>query len=90
MGTASGVYSTFRQLGGAFGVAVLGAVFAAAGGYGSAAAFSDGYTPALLGGGAVALVGAVVAVFLPKAVRISAGPAKSDPSRSEPDLHGAR
>ena len=90
MGTASGVYSTFRQLGGAFGVAVLGAVFAAAGGYGSAAAFSDGYTPALLGAGAAALVGAVVSVFLPSAARSPAGPTPSDPPRTEPDLHGAR
>jgi hypothetical protein len=36
-----------RQLGGAFGVAVIGAVFAATGGYGSAEAFSDGYQAAL-------------------------------------------
>jgi EmrB/QacA subfamily drug resistance transporter len=47
IGIASGTYSTMRQLGGAFGVAVLGAVFAATGGYGSAEAFSDGYQAAL-------------------------------------------
>ncbi|HEV7898822.1 MAG TPA: MFS transporter, partial [Planosporangium sp.] len=47
IGIASGTYSTMRQLGGAFGVAVIGAVFAATGGYGSAEAFSDGYQAAL-------------------------------------------
>jgi hypothetical protein len=43
VGKASGAFSTMRQLGGAFGVAIPAAVFAAAGGYASAAAFSRGY-----------------------------------------------
>jgi hypothetical protein len=63
------VYSTFRQLGGAFGVAILAAVFAATGGYGSAAAFSDGYAATLLVAGAAALAGAVVAAALPGTIR---------------------
>ncbi len=46
VGTASGAFSTARQLGGALGVAVTGAVFAATGGYTSAAEFSHGYRPA--------------------------------------------
>ncbi|MFJ1561808.1 MFS transporter [Streptomyces mirabilis] len=47
IGKASGAYSTMRQLGGAFGVAITAAVFAATGGYASAAAFSDGFRPAM-------------------------------------------
>jgi EmrB/QacA subfamily drug resistance transporter len=60
---ASGTFSTLRQLGGAFGVAVLGAVFAATGGFATAGTFADGYVAvlavsALLGGGT--LVAALV------------------------------
>jgi EmrB/QacA subfamily drug resistance transporter len=55
---ASGTFSTLRQLGGAFGVAVLGAVFAATGSFATAQAFGDGYVAvlavsAVLGGGAL-------------------------------------
>ncbi|MDT7804885.1 MAG: hypothetical protein QOI78_8318 [Actinomycetota bacterium] len=90
VGTASGVYSTFRQLGGAFGVAVLGAVFAATGGYASAIAFSNGYTAALWGAAAAALAGAIVAAFLPGAVRRPAPRSPSDDRpQTEPDLRGA-
>ena len=65
---ASGAYSTLRQLGGAFGVAILGAVFAAAGGYGSPAAFVAGYVPALGIAALLALGAAVAALALPRAV----------------------
>jgi EmrB/QacA subfamily drug resistance transporter len=66
MGTAAGVYSTLRQLGGAFGVAVHVAVFAAAGGYASAQAFSDGFAVALGVAAGVALIGAIAGAALPK------------------------
>ena len=49
IGKASGSFSMMRQLGGAFGVAILAAVFAAAGGYTSATVFSDGFAPAIAG-----------------------------------------
>jgi MFS family permease len=62
LGKASGTFSTLRQFGGAFGVAVLGAIFVRSGGYDSAAAFSDGYR-AVLAGGAVLAVGALVAAL---------------------------
>lgn len=44
VGTASGVFSTVRQVSGAFGVAVTSAAFASAGGYGDVAA---GYRAAM-------------------------------------------
>ncbi|MFI8197482.1 DHA2 family efflux MFS transporter permease subunit [Streptomyces sp. NPDC085942] len=64
-GIASGANSAMREVGGALGVAVLAAVFAARGGYGSPRLFADGTVPALwIGAGAVAL-GALAALLIP-------------------------
>ena len=65
IGKASGAFSTMRQLGGAFGVAIPAAVFAAAGSFLSAAAFSDGFTAAIAVTAALALAGTAVSVALP-------------------------
>jgi EmrB/QacA subfamily drug resistance transporter len=65
IGKAAGTFSTARQLGGAFGVAVLVALFAASGSYASAAAFSDGFGPALAGSAALSLAGATAGLWLP-------------------------
>jgi EmrB/QacA subfamily drug resistance transporter len=65
IGKASGTFSTLRQLGGAFGVAVLVAVFAAAGGYGSPEEFSEGFAAAMGACAALSLVGALVGLGLP-------------------------
>jgi EmrB/QacA subfamily drug resistance transporter len=70
---ASGTFSTLRQLGGAFGVAALGAVFAATGGYATAGGFVDGYVRALVIA-AVLAFGAVVAGLLLPAHRIARTP----------------
>ena len=67
IGKASGAYSTMRQLGGAFGVAVLAAVFSAVGGYSSVRSFSDGFGPAMGTAAVLALAGALVGVALPTA-----------------------
>ena len=48
-----------RQLGGAFGVAILAAVFTSAGGYTSATAFSAGFAPAIAAATGLALAGAL-------------------------------
>ncbi|MGW6743453.1 DHA2 family efflux MFS transporter permease subunit [Streptomyces sp. NPDC055025] len=64
-GIASGANNALREVGGALGVAILGAVFAARGGYGSADTFADGTVPALwIGAGAVALA-ALTALIIP-------------------------
>jgi EmrB/QacA subfamily drug resistance transporter len=65
LGTASGTFNMLRQLGGVFGIAVGVAVFAHAGGYGSPAAFSDGFGPALNVAAALSLAGALAGVALP-------------------------
>jgi EmrB/QacA subfamily drug resistance transporter len=69
IGKASGAFSTMRQLGGAFGVAILVAVFAAAGSYRSAQAFSDGFAPAIGVAAGLAFAGAVAAWLLPRRAR---------------------
>jgi EmrB/QacA subfamily drug resistance transporter len=65
VGKASGANNMSQELGGAFGVAIVVAVFTAAGGYLSAKAFSDGFTLAIAACGALALAGAVAATALP-------------------------
>jgi EmrB/QacA subfamily drug resistance transporter len=72
LGKAAGTFSTLRQLGGALGIAVLAAVFAAHGSYGSARAFSDGFTPAIAGAAAFALAGAVIGLATPGRRRAAA------------------
>jgi hypothetical protein len=67
-----------RQLGGAFGVAVLVAVFAGAGSYVSPQAFSDGFAPALGVSAVLSLAGAIAGAALPgrsAAPAVSAAPA---------------
>ena len=54
-----------RQLGGVVGIALLVAVFAGAGSYASAQAFSDGFAPAIGVTAGLALVGALTALALP-------------------------
>lgn len=62
---ASGTFSTLRQLGGAFGVAALGAVFAATGRYGTPTTFTDGFVPAVATAAALACAATVAGLALP-------------------------
>jgi EmrB/QacA subfamily drug resistance transporter len=64
IGTAAGTISTLRELGGVFGIAVVVAVFAADGGYGSPAAFADGFGPAIGVSALLAVIGATAALTL--------------------------
>ena len=73
-GVASGVLNTFRQVGGALGIAVLGAILtsrqtsALAAGASPAEAFVDGFQTALLVAAVIAFVGAVTAAVLVRQV----------------------
>jgi MFS family permease len=71
VGIASGIYSMNRQIGGAAGVAVLGSVFTAAGGY-----TGHGFARALAGGGVLSLAGAIAGVALAGRRTTSPAPAK--------------
>ncbi|WP_406453671.1 MFS transporter [Streptomyces sp. NBC_00876] len=64
-GIASGANNALREVGGAFGVAVLASVFSAQGGYGSAQAFTDGTVPAVWIGAGVVALAALVALMIP-------------------------
>jgi len=65
IGTASGAFTTMRQLGGAFGVAVLGAAFATTGSYASPAAFSHGFVTAFGVAAGITLIGTAAGTILP-------------------------
>jgi EmrB/QacA subfamily drug resistance transporter len=65
IGVAAGVNSMVRELGGVFGIAVLVAVFAGAGGYASAQDFADGFAPAIAVGAGLSLAGAAAAAAIP-------------------------
>ena len=72
-GIASGANNAIRELGGVFGIAVLGAVFSARGGYTSGAAFVSGLVPAVWVGGAAVAAAAAAALLLPRLRRPEAG-----------------
>src|SRR3954471_24676442 len=66
-GQASGATNAIREVGGVFGVAVLASVFSAAGSYASPAAFNDGLVAAGWVGATVLALGAIAALFVPRA-----------------------
>ncbi len=86
-GIASGANNAIRELGGVFGIAVLGAVFSARGGYTSGTAFVSGLAPAVWVGGAAVAVAAAAALFLPGSV--GRRRSSSLPSRSRNSLRSA-
>ena len=65
IGKASGTFSMVRQLGGAFGVAILAAAFAGVGSFGTAGTFSNGLAAALGVSAALSLLGAIAGLVLP-------------------------
>jgi EmrB/QacA subfamily drug resistance transporter len=66
IGKAAGTNSMMRELGGVFGIAIAAAVFAGAGGYASAQAFTDGFAPAIGVSAGFSLIGAAAASLLPR------------------------
>lgn len=66
IGKASSAFSAMRQLGGAFGVAVLVVGFSATGGYSSSESFTDGFTVALLAGAGLAFAGVPAGCVIPR------------------------
>ncbi len=79
-GVASGANGAFRELGGVLGIASLGAVFSARGGFTSGAAYVQGLVPAVWVGVAVLGVGVLVALALPRRLAARAATAESPTS----------
>lgn len=65
IGSASGLFSTVRQVGGAFGIAATSAAFTATGGYGTAGDVASGYRAAMLVAAAFATLGLAAALTAP-------------------------
>jgi EmrB/QacA subfamily drug resistance transporter len=66
IGKASGAFSAMRQLGGAFGVAILVVGFAGTGSYASSETFTDGFTAAVLTGAVLAAAGVLAGALIPR------------------------
>ncbi|MFF8934973.1 MFS transporter [Streptomyces paradoxus] len=64
-GIASGANNALREVGGALGIAVMGSIFAAQGGYETGQTFVDGMRPALMTGSAVVALAGVAALLIP-------------------------
>jgi len=65
IGTASGIFSTVRFLGGTFGIAVAVTAFAAGGGTHSAPAFAHGFSVAVGVSAALSLLAAIAGAWIP-------------------------
>jgi EmrB/QacA subfamily drug resistance transporter len=65
-GVASGTNAAFRELGGVFGIAILGALFSSDGGYLSAQDFVNGLRPAIFVGAGVVLLAFFAALLVPR------------------------
>jgi nitrate/nitrite transporter NarK len=79
-GIASGANNAIRELGGVFGIAVLGAVFSARGSYASGPAFVSGMSAAVWVGAAAVAVAAGVALLLPGLRRVPTVSAAAEPA----------
>ena len=83
-GLASGVNNAIRELGGVLGIAVMGAVFAAAGGYGPTRTLSagqhfvNGLVPATYAGAAVVAVASLSMWLVPRARKANAAQAQAE------------
>lgn len=71
-GIASGANNALREIGGALGIAVLGSIFSARGGYGSGAQYVDGLVPALWVGAGILVAGMVAAASYPRVPGVGA------------------
>jgi hypothetical protein len=64
MGKASGVLNTTQRFGAAFAVAIVSAVFAANGHFGSPASVTSGFRPAFAVAAGLSLLGAMTALLI--------------------------
>jgi EmrB/QacA subfamily drug resistance transporter len=75
MGKAAGTFSSVRQLGGALGIAIVAAVFAANGSDSSPAQFADGFSAAIIAAALMAFLGAACGLLAPGRRSVTEGAA---------------
>lgn len=80
-GIASGANNALREVGGALGIAVMGSIFAARGGYDTGQTFVDGLRPAVFTGAGVVALAGLAALVVPGRRR-GVGPAEPAPADS--------
>jgi hypothetical protein len=82
MNKAAGTFSTVRQVGGALGVAIVAAVFAAHGSDRSPLSFTDGFSAAMIAASVMAFAGAASGLLAPgrRAPVAPPGPAPGAPA----------
>ncbi len=81
-GKASGANNTIRELGGVFGVAVLGAIFSASGSYATPQTYVNGLIPGVFAGAAAVALGSAMALALPAGVARLRRTATREPAAS--------
>src|SRR5438876_977920 len=86
VGTASGVNNTLGRFGGAFGVAIVTAVFTAHGSLASAAGVVAGYRPALVVSAVLSLAGSAAAVAIGRRRAAVAAEESLDPAEGLPAM----
>jgi EmrB/QacA subfamily drug resistance transporter len=77
IGKASGIFNMFRFLGGVSGIAILVAVFAETGSFGSPQAFSAGFVPGIGVSAVLSLAAAIAGMGLPGRSKLQLMPAKA-------------
>lgn len=90
MGVASSTTNASRQVGGAIGIAAIGAVFLAAGGFESIDAIVDGLRAALIAAAIVSVLGALAGLGVRPSARPAAAEAGAADSALAPEVADAR
>lgn len=88
IGKASGAVTMMRYMGGVFGIAVLGAVFASKGSYGSPQSFADGFGPAMAATAGFAALGGLAGLLIPKLQTARPQPPLNPTPQPAPVLQG--
>ncbi|KUO21173.1 MFS transporter [Streptomyces dysideae] len=89
-GIASGANNALREVGGALGIAIMGSIFSARGGYETGQSFVDGLRPALVTGSAVVALAGIAALLIPtrrRAAQIVSAAGQTPAPVAEPVSH---
>jgi EmrB/QacA subfamily drug resistance transporter len=89
-GIASGANNALREVGGALGIAIMGSIFSAQGGYETGQTFVDGLRPALVTGSALVALAGIAALLIPtrrRAAQLVSAAGQTPAPVAEPASH---